>query len=103
MFVPQPHVLEPFEKLTIEAYQTRFWAANRFNKKQGVMKKTAYRLRSPHYSQATLTLVLECCTFHSCRQGPLKKCWQLFDSEIANILHAPWPDVTPSPSPSPSP
>jgi len=91
-FQATPHILEPIELLQIEAYQTRFHMPNKFNPKNGVMKKTMYRLHSPHYSNATLRLVLECCTFHSCRQGPLPFCWDLHDQEVGNILHAPWPE-----------
>lgn len=93
-FQPTPHLLEPIDRLTIEAYQTRFHTPNKFSPRQGVMKKTMYRLHSPHYSNATLNLVLQCCTFHSCRQGPLPMCWQLHDQEIGKIFHAPWPDAT---------
>lgn len=92
-FNSKPHIMEPFNLLQIEAYLHRWHVPNKFGPKQGVMKKTVYRLKSPYYSNATLELILECCTFHSCRQGPLKKCWKLHDDQIGNIFNKPWPDA----------
>lgn len=91
-FNAQPHILEPFNLLTIEAYQRRFGAVNRFSPKKGVMKKTVFRLRNPLYSNDTLKFILECCTFHSCKQGPMNFCWDLQKTEIPKVFHAPWPD-----------
>jgi hypothetical protein len=92
-FQPQPHILEPIDLLTIEAYQMRFFHPNKFGPTKGVMKKTVYRLRSPHYTNETQKLILECCSFHSCRQGPLPFCWDLHDQEIGKIFHPPWPEA----------
>ena len=87
-----PHILEPFDKLTIEAYQNRFHGVNKFNPKKSLMQKSVYRIRSPLYSNETLKFVLECCTFHSCKQGPIQICWELQKTELSKIFHAPWPE-----------
>jgi hypothetical protein len=91
-FSAHPHILEPLDKLTIEAYQSRYYQQNKFSPRKGVMKKTIYRLQNENYSNDTLKLILECCTFHSCRQGPLKFCWDLHNKEIGKIFNKPWPD-----------
>ena len=83
-----PHILEPFDKLTIEAYQNRFHGVNKFNPKKSLMQKSVYRIRSPLYSNETLKFVLECCTFHSCKQGPIQICWELQKTELSKIFHA---------------
>ena len=92
-FTSQPHILEPFDKLTIEAYQTRFSAINKFSPKKSLMPKTVYWLRNPIYSNETLRFILECCTFHSCKQGPLPFCWDLQKTELSKVFHSPWPDI----------
>ena len=58
-FNSKPHIMEPFNLLQIEAYLHRWHVPNKFGPKQGVMKKTVYRLKSPYYSNATLELILE--------------------------------------------
>lgn len=91
-FNAQPHILEPLEKLTIEAYQNRFGVINKFSGKKSVMRKAIYWLNSPRYSNDTLKFILECCTFHSCKQGPLQFCWDLQKTELAKVFNAPWPE-----------
>ena len=91
-FNSQPHILEPFDKLMIEAYQNRFGIINKFTPKKSLMRKSVYWLTNPNYSNDTLKFILECCTFHSCKQGPLSFCWDLQKTELQNVFNAPWPE-----------
>jgi hypothetical protein len=91
-FNSQPHILESIDKLTIEAYQVRFGSINKFSPRKSLMRKSIYWLSNPRYSNDTLKLVLECCTFHSCKQGPMPFCWDLQKTEISKIFHSPWPE-----------
>ena len=90
-FSAHPHIFEPYDKLTIEAYQNRYHSPNRFSNKKGLMRKSVYRLRRSDYSNNTLKFVLECCTFHSCKQGPLPFCWDLQKTEMVHVFNPPYP------------
>ena len=91
-FNSQPHILEPLDELVIEAYQFRYETINEFSPSKGVQSKTIFSLRNPRYSNSTTKFVLECCSFHSCKHGPIDDiCPSLYKAEINNVLNAPWP------------
>lgn len=72
-FPSTPHILEPIDLLTIEAYQTRMTNPGKMNYYTSVSPKCAYRLRSPEYSANTSAFIAECCHFHGCQQHDFRK------------------------------
>lgn len=67
-FQSTPHILEPVNLLTIEAYQTRMPIPGRMNYYTGVAPKCAYRLSNPSYFTVNSTsYIAECCHFHGCQ------------------------------------
>jgi hypothetical protein len=70
-FNSAPHLLEPINLLTIEAYQTKVSTINKMTYFKSVFSKTAIRMTGPLYnpSFANHSLLLEYvlkCTFHGC-------------------------------------
>ena len=66
-FPPAPHILEPINLLTIEAYQTRMAEPGKMNYYTSVSNKVALRLLgSKEYSNATTEYLVRCCDFHGC-------------------------------------
>lgn len=65
-FPSTPHIMEPVNLLTIEAYQTRMPAASRMNYYTSVMPKCAFQLGGPGHSNYTSEFIAECCNFHGC-------------------------------------
>lgn len=64
-FPPNPHLLEPINLLTIEAYQTRMATPDKMNYYFSVSKKVALRLNGgEEYTNKTQELLLYCCDFH---------------------------------------
>ena len=61
-----PHILEPVNLLTIEAYQSRMPMGAKMNYYMSVSPKCAYRLSGSDYSTNTSRFVAECCHFHGC-------------------------------------
>ena len=66
-FQSTPHILEPINLLTIEAYQTRMKPPSQMNYYTTVMRKCGYRLSSPQYRNITSEYVAKCCHFHGCQ------------------------------------
>lgn len=62
-----PHLLEPIDLLTIEAYQTRMPLASKMNYYTSVAAKCAYRLNGAEFSANTSRYIAECCHFHGCQ------------------------------------
>eukprot|EP01036_Dinobryon_divergens_P022061 gene22060-30295_t len=61
-----PHILEPVNLLTIEAYHSRMPMGAKMNYYMSVSPKCAYRLSGSDYSTNTSRFVAECCHFHGC-------------------------------------
>ena len=61
-----PHILEPVNLLTIEAYHRRLPLSQKMNYYTSVSPKCAYRLKSPLYTNITGKFVAECFHFHGC-------------------------------------
>jgi hypothetical protein len=66
-YTANPHILEPLDLLTIEAYQSRMNSLNHLNYYAHTAKKCAYPLdlRSG-FTNITQRYVAECCRFHGC-------------------------------------
>ena len=65
-FPSTPHLLEPINLLTIEAYQTRVNLPGKMNYYTTVAQKCAYKLRSNDYRTNTSEYIAKCCHFHGC-------------------------------------
>jgi hypothetical protein len=65
-FSPSPHLLEPIDLLTIEAYQTRYPMIGNVNHYMSVQPKVIYRITNPVYTPKTTEFLLKCCGFHGC-------------------------------------
>lgn len=93
-FPPTPHLLEPIQLLTIEAYQTRYPHASKMNYYTSVSNKVALRLQgAPEYSPETIQMMIHCCDFHGCgNSGFNKTCPKLLYSETGKVSgkHRPW-------------
>ena len=93
-FPPTPHLLEPIQLLTIEAYQTRYPNANKMNYYTSVSNKVALRLQhAPEYSPETVQMMVHCCDFHGCGNSRFNStCPKLLYSETGKITgkHRPW-------------
>lgn len=66
-FQSAPHILEPVNLLTVEAYQTRMPVTSKMNYYTSVSPKCAYQLSGPLYSNYTNNYIAECCHFHGCQ------------------------------------
>jgi hypothetical protein len=67
-----PHILEPVDLLTIEAYQSRANHRNKMNYYSSTAKKCAYPLfLLPNFTTTTQRYVAECCRFHGCETKDL--------------------------------
>lgn len=86
-FNPSPHLLEPIDLLTIEAYQTRYPNLGAVNYYMTVQPKVIYKLNGTDYSNSTIAYLTNCCGFHGCE--PRKRhhtyddvdCKQLLETE----------------------
>jgi hypothetical protein len=79
-FPATPHMLEPVNLLTIEAYQTRVRAPNKMNYYSSVSPKVALRLTgAPEYTNDTSTFLVHCCDFHGCGRKS-KLCHQMYQA-----------------------
>lgn len=66
-FTASPHIVEPVDLLTIEAYQNRMNIASKMNYYSSTSKKCAYSIKQqPSYDNNTLKYIAECCRFHGC-------------------------------------
>lgn len=61
-----PHILEPIDKLTIEAYENRMHSPARMNYYTSVSDKIGLRLNAPYYTNDTVKFFTDCCNFHGC-------------------------------------
>eukprot|EP01036_Dinobryon_divergens_P030880 gene30880-40191_t len=79
-FPPTPHILEPVNLLTIEAYQTRMRGESRMNYYTSVSNKVALRLLNGlEYTRGTIEFLTYCCDFHGCGNYNFhKNCVALF-------------------------
>ena len=78
-FPATPHILEPVNLLTIEAYQSRMRAPNKMNYYNSVSPKVALRLQgAPEYTNRTWEFLVYCCDFHGCGRRA-KLCHQLYE------------------------
>ena len=67
-FQSTPHILEPVNLLTIEAYQTRMREVRRMNYYTTVMPKCAYDFRGPKNTpNVSQEFIASCCHFHGCQ------------------------------------
>ncbi|KAJ1397050.1 hypothetical protein B484DRAFT_458779, partial [Ochromonadaceae sp. CCMP2298] len=94
-FPPTPHILEPVNLLTLEAYQTRMGEPGRMNYYTSVSNKVALRLQgSKDYTNTTTAFLVHCCDFHGCGNFNVHaKCKQWFqEGERWNIdgKHRKW-------------
>ena len=87
-FPPTPHILEPINLLTIEAYQTRVSKPGKMNYYTNVAGKVALRLQgSPEYSNQTTEYLVHCCDFHGCGNfRHYKGCRALYDAGGMNLF-----------------
>lgn len=67
-FQSSPHIVEPIDLLTIEAYQLRVQVPLRMNYYTTVATKIAINFRSPLVSENTTTFLSDCCHFHGCKK-----------------------------------
>jgi hypothetical protein len=68
-----PHILEPVDLLTIEAYQSRMNSLNNMNYFAHTAKKCSYPLHLlPGFTTTTQRYVAECCRFHGCESHNLR-------------------------------
>ena len=67
-FQSTPHILEPINLLTIEAYQTRVKTLSLLNYYGSTAPKCAYVLNSPLFSNITSEYIAKCCHFHGCEK-----------------------------------
>lgn len=79
-FPPTPHILEPVNLLTIEAYQTKMKGEGKMNYYTSVSSKVALRLiGGDEYTPATQEFIAGCCDFHGCGNYKFhKNCTQLY-------------------------
>jgi hypothetical protein len=66
-FQSSPHLLEPINLLTIEAYQMRMKQTSKMNYYTSVSPKCAYQLNGPKFAANTSQYIAECCHFHGCQ------------------------------------
>lgn len=68
-FPSVPHLLEPVNLLTMEAYQTRMNRKGKMNYYTSVMPKCAFRLQGhpAHATNLTAEFIATCCHFHGCQ------------------------------------
>jgi hypothetical protein len=65
-FNPSPHLLEPIDLLTIEAYQTRYPHVREINYYMTVQPKVIYWLSRYKNDNKSMEFLLSCCGFHGC-------------------------------------
>jgi hypothetical protein len=66
-YTATPHILEPLDLLTIEAYQSRMNSLNHLNYYAHTAKKCSYPLNlRPGFTTTTQHYIAECCRFHGC-------------------------------------
>lgn len=65
-FVSSPHLLEPVDLLTIEAYQVAHPTTSDLTYFKAVMPKVIIRLNAPFYTDDHRKYVVDCCSFHGC-------------------------------------
>ncbi len=66
-FASTPHILEPVNLLSIEAFQSRMPITGKMNYYSSVSPKCAYQLIGPHHGVNTSQYIAECCHFHGCQ------------------------------------
>lgn len=66
-FQSTPHILEPVNLLTIEAYQSRMPIVSKMNYYMSVAAKCAYKLNGTEFSTNTSQYIADCCHFHGCQ------------------------------------
>ena len=95
-FTPSPHIIEPIDSLTIEAYKYRYHILNSWGPKQGrLLPKRATRLSLEPgniYASDYQLFVINCCGVHTCGvQGIFRlKCIDLL-KKLESVDHL---DVT---------
>lgn len=95
-FPPTPHILEPVNLLTIEAFQTRMYDDGKMSYYTSVPGKVALRLTgAPDYTKDTPTYLAHCCDFHGCGKGSSRhnpRCAEWLQTELWNVIgkHRPW-------------
>jgi len=93
-FQSTPHILEPVNLLTIEAFQTRMREGRRMNYYTTVMPKCAYALSGPKHTNISGEFIAKCCHFHGCQGHDYiagsKFCSNNFKSEWAVFSSGGW-------------
>jgi hypothetical protein len=89
-FQSTPHILEPVNLLTIEAYQTRMPISGKMNYYMTVANKCAYALNGEDFTNNTAIFLEKCCSFHGCNghdfvQGEVI-CKHNYRNEAAKIM-----------------
>ena len=66
-FPAVPHILEPINLLTIEAYQTKYPIEGKMNYYMTVSRKVAIKLfGAPEMNDSTTQMLIHCADFHGC-------------------------------------
>ena len=65
-FQSSPHILEPVDLLTIEAFQTRMKKPSRMSYYTSVANKCGLLLSDPLYTNESVLFFADCCNFHGC-------------------------------------
>lgn len=66
-FPSTPHLLEPVNLLTIEAYQSRMQHPAKMNYYTSVSPKCSYALKGSSFGNTTAEFIATCCHFHGCQ------------------------------------
>jgi hypothetical protein len=66
-FQSSPHILEPINLLTIEAYQSRMKQTSKMSYYTTVSPKCAFQLSNTRFGVNTSNFIAECCHFHGCQ------------------------------------
>lgn len=85
-----PHILEPINLLTIEAYSTRMLLPLRMNYYSTVAPKVALRLQQPEnveFNNDTQNYVIHCCDFHGCKGTNNYKFCHPLNQKGGKLLH----------------
>lgn len=89
-FQSTPHLLEPVNLLTIEAYQTRMRDVARMSYYTTVASKCAYVLNGPKFSNISAQFIATCCHFHGCQGHDFidkdRFCKDNFNSEAYKLM-----------------
>ena len=81
-FAATPHLLEPVNQLTIEAYQSRMQNHSRLTYFKNVATKVIIHIWNQNHTKKQLRFLLDCCNFHNCKSGDCRH----YRSEETHLL-----------------